>query len=171
MMTLVPATMTPRLALFRAVLGASVVIVIALLPFRSSGFFPAALLAVWLCFASLIRYLELVAEGSSPRQTRRAIPLRFSGPMGRFRLRRRGDGRRVEVRAGSQIVAQVIAADEGDEIVLEPEAVVDSELEAFGAALGQAIEMAAAADEDRPANRAVAGPASWGTREPRDRAV
>ncbi len=168
MMTLVPATMTPRVALFRAVLGASVVMVIALLPFRSSGFYPAALLGVWLCFASLIRYLELIAERSSPRETPRAIPLRFSGPIGRFRLRRRGDGRRVEVRAGSQIVAQVIAADDGDEIVLEPEAVVDSELEAFGAALGQAIEMAAAADEDRPANRHVAGPASWGMGERHD---
>jgi len=41
------------------------------------------------------------------------------------------------------------------------EAVADSELEEFGTAIGKAIEMAAAADEDRPAERHVAGPASW----------
>ena len=162
MMTLVPATMTPSHALFRAVLSALFVLVIALLPIRPWLLYLAALLGVWLCFASLVRYAALRAERPSPLETPRSIPLRFSGPIGRFRLRPRGDGRRIEVRAGSQVVAEVIAADGGDEIVLDPETVADSELEAFGTAIGRAIEMAAAADEDRLAERHVAGPASWG---------
>ena len=161
-MTFAPANMTPSHALFRAVGSASLVLVIALLPIPPSQLLPVALLGVWLSFASLIRYVELRAEPTSPAETFRSVPFRFSGPIGRFRLRPYGDGRRIEVRAGSQVVAEVIAADEGDEIVLNPETVADSELDAFGAALGQAIEMAAAADEDRPAERHVAGPASWG---------
>lgn len=162
MTTLVSPTMTPRRALYRAVLGASFVLVIALLPVWSSKLYSVALLGVWICFASLIRYAALVAERPSPPESRRWIPLRFSGPIGRFRLRPRGDGRRVEVRASLQVVAEVIAADAGDEIVLDPEGVADSELEAFGTAIGRAIEMVAAADEDRPADRDRAGPASWG---------
>ena len=161
-MTLAPATMTSRHALFRAVLSASFVLIIALLPIPPWQLLPAALLGVWLSFASLIRYVGLRAARVSPAETSRSVPLRFSGPIGRFRLRPYGDGRRIEVRAGSQVVAEVIAADEGDEIVLNPEMVADSELEAFGTALGQAIEMAAAADDDRPAERHVAGPATWG---------
>lgn len=162
MTTLVSPTMTPRRALYRAVLGASFVLVIALLPMWSSKLYSVALLGVWICFASLIRYAALLAERPSPPESTRWIPLRFSGPIGRFRLRPRGDGRRVEVRASLQVVAEVIAADAGDEIVLDPEGVADSELEAFGTAIGRAIEMAAAADEDRPAERHRAGPASWG---------
>lgn len=167
MMSLVSATTTPRVALIRAALGASVVLAIALLPLRSSGLNVAALLGVWLAFAWLIRYAALIGDRPASRMLR-WIPLRFSGPIGSFGLRPRGDGRQVEVRAGSVIVAQVIAKDDGDEIVLESEAVADSELEAFGAALGQAIEMAAAADEDRPAERRVTGPGSWGIGPGRD---
>jgi len=161
MMALVPATTTPRLALFHAALGASFVLVIVLVPIWPWQLYSIALVGIWICFASLIRYAALVTQRPAPSESRRWIPLRFTGPIGRFRLRPRGDGRRVEVRASSQIVAEVIAADGGDEIVLDPEAVADSELEAFGTALGRAIEMAAAADEDRPAERNVAGPRSW----------
>lgn len=166
-MTVVPAMSTPRHALFLAVLGASFVLVIALLPIWPWPLNSIALLGVWICFASLIRYWALVAERASPPESRRLIPLAFSGPIGRFRLRPRGDGRRVEVRASAQVVAEVIAADEGDQLVLDPETVADSELEAFGTAIGRAIEMAAAADEDRPTERHVAGPRSWGRPEAR----
>jgi hypothetical protein len=168
MMSLVSATTSPRAALIHAALGASVVLAIALLPLRSSGLYAAALLGIWLAFAWLIRYAGLIGHQPASRMLR-WIPLRFSGPIGRFGLRPRGDGRHVEVSVGSVIVAQVIARDDGDEIVLEPEAVADSELEAFGAALGQAIEMAAAADEDRPPERGVTGPGSWGIGQGRDR--
>ena len=161
-MTLPPATMTPRDALLRAVLGASFVLIVALLPIPPWQLIPAALLGIWLSFGTLIRYVGLRAARRSPADTSRSVPLRFSGPIGRFRMRPYGDGRRIEVRAGSQVVAEVIAADERDEIVLNLETVADSELDAFGTALGRAIEMAAAADEDRPAERNVAGPASWG---------
>jgi hypothetical protein len=67
----------------------------------------------------------------------------------------------VEVRAGAEVVAEAIATDDGDELVVDFDAPEDSELEAFGAAIGQAIEMAAAADADRPDERHIAGPASW----------
>ena len=161
-MTLV-ANMTPsHHALIRAVGSASFVLTIALWPIPPSQLLATALLGVWVFFASLIRYVGLHAEPTSPAETFRSVPLRFSGPIGRFRLRPYGDGRRIEVRAGSQVVAEVNAADDGDAILLNPETVADSELDAFGAALGQAIEMAAAAEEDRPAERHVAGPASWG---------
>ena len=153
---------SPYQALAGAVIGAVFVLVIVLVPPEPQQVYPAALLGFWLCFGSLIQYWALVAQRSAPAETSRWIPLRFSGPTGRFWLRPRGDGRRVEVRARSQVVAEVVAADAGDEIVLGGEPVADSELEEFGTALGRAIEMAAAADEDRPAERRVAGPASWG---------
>jgi hypothetical protein len=84
------------------------------------------------------------ASSSPPRQW---IPIRFSGSLGRFALRRRGDGRHVEiVAAAGQTVAEVVATDEGDEIVLHA-TVAAAELEHFGAALGQAIEIVIEADE------------------------
>ena len=156
---------SPRHALVGAVIGAVFVLLIALLGLEPQQMYPAGLLGVWLCFGSLIRYWALVAQRSAPAEASRWIPLRFSGPTGRFWLRPRGDGRRVEVRARSQVVAEVVAADAGDEIVLGGEPVADSELEEFGTALGRAIEMAVAADEDSPAERHVAGPASWGRPE------
>jgi hypothetical protein len=123
----------------------------------------AALVGVWVVFASLIRYAGLHRE--SPTFTfRRPIPIRFSGSRGRFTLRSRGDGRRVEVRAGAEVIAEAIATDERDELVVDLETVDDTELEALGAAIGEAIEMVAVADEDRPAERPIAGPRSWGRR-------
>ncbi len=161
MISFLRAVTHPPLALVCALLGATLVLVVALLPTRPVLSYPMVLLGIWLCFAALIRYAALIAERASLPESRAWIPLRFSGPIGRFRLRPRGDGRRVEVRAGSQVVAEVIADDGGDQLVFDPTALADSELEAFGTALGQAIEMAAAADEDRPAERHVAGPSSW----------
>ncbi len=142
-----------------ALCGALTLLVIALLPNRPLQFLAPSLLGLWLLIASLIRYVELRAEqGSEPP---RDIPIGFSGSIGRFRVRARGDGRRVEVVGGSQVLAEAIASDDGDELVLHSEDVPDSELGAFGNALGLAIEMAAVADEDRPTERHVAGPAAW----------
>ena len=151
---------TPQYWLLVALTAALYVLVMLLSPLQPMQRHAAALLGIWLCIASLIRYLALRTESS--REPIRWIPVRFSGDLGRFELRPRGDGRRVEIRAGSEIVAEAIASDEGDELVLDFEAIGDAELEAFGAAIGQAIEMVAAADEDRPEERQVAGPASWG---------
>ena len=150
----------PHQALLIALSAALYVLVVLLSPVQPMQRHAAALVGIWLCIASLIRYVALRTESS--RKPIRWIPLRFSGDVGRFELRPRGDGRRVEIRAGSEIVAEAIASDDGDELVLDFEAVGDAELEAFGAAIGQAIEMAAAADEDLPAQRQVAGPATWG---------
>jgi hypothetical protein len=140
----------PVTALSRAVLGVLPMLIVALMP--SPWLLPwcvVALFGLWLCVASLITYFGMRLQESQTTMGRRApIPLRFSGPTGRFALRARGDGRTVEVIAGPQVVAKVIAADLGDEIVLHADAVTDNELEDLGSAIGQAIEMAAAADED-----------------------
>ena len=149
-----------RDALIWAVVGVTFALVIVLLPMAPMQRLSAALLGVWLCFASVIRYLSLRADSS--RHALRWIPLRFSGDLGRFELRPRGDGRRVEVRAGPEVIAEAIATDEQDVLVFNDPIVDESEVEAFGTALGQAIEMAAAADEDSPDQRTVAGPRNWG---------
>ena len=81
-----------------------------------------------------------------------------------FKLWPRGDGRRVEVRAGSDVVAEVWVTDESHELRLDDSMVADADLEAFGTALGQAIEMVAVADKDRPTERNVTGPRNWGRR-------
>ena len=150
----------PHHSLLVALTAALYVLVMLLSPLQPMQRHAAALFGIWLCIASLIQYAALRTKSS--RKPIRWIPLRFSGDLGRFELRPRGDGRRVEIRAGSEIVAEAIASDEGDELVVDLEATSDAELEAFGAAIGQAIAMVAAADEDRPAERQVAGPASWG---------
>ncbi len=142
-----------------AMSAASFVLLSLILPIEPMYRYALALLGAWILFASLIRYAAMRANPSP--HGKRWIPLRFTGELGRFRLRPRGDGRRVEVRAGVEVVAEAIASDDGDELVVDFEAVADSELEEFGTAIGKAIEMAAAADEDRPAERHVAGPASW----------
>jgi hypothetical protein len=119
-----------------------------LLPAVPTIRFAAALIGVWLLFAALIRFAGH-GRGASMAIFRRPIPIRFSGTLGRFTLRPRGDGRRVEVRAGAEVVAEAIATDERDELVVDLEVVEDDELDAFGTAIGKAIEMAAAADEGR----------------------
>lgn len=156
------AARPPHYALLVALTAALYLLVVVQSPLHPMQRNAAALVGVWLCIASMIRYVASRAESS--REAVRWIPLRFSGDLGRFELRPRGDGRRVEIRAGSEIVGEAIASDEGDELVVDFEAADDAELEEFGAAIGQAIEMVAVADQDCPTERHVAGPASWGSR-------
>ncbi len=136
-------------ALGRAVLGAVAVLVVGLLPSQATSEVTAAaaLLGVWLCVSSLIGYSEgrrpAIAPVDHPRPL---IPIRFSGPTGAFSLRARGDGRLVQILAAKVAVAEVQASDFRDEIrILRP--VTPDEVEDFGSALGQAIEMACAAEE------------------------
>jgi hypothetical protein len=136
----------PATPLIRAALGAFVVLMIVLLPSQEPWYLAwgAALLGGWLCVASLLSYFtpRLPNRHGSPEPDgpkRPTIPLRFSGSTGRFVLRVRGDGRRVEVRAGPEIVAEVIAADSGDEIVVYPDEVPDDDLEHLGSAIAPAI--------------------------------
>ncbi|MDP9468458.1 MAG: hypothetical protein M3P32_06930 [Chloroflexota bacterium] len=126
----------------------------------------AALLGVWLLFASLIRYAALRRRLLMP-MFRRPIPIRFSGNLGRFTLLVRGDGRRVQVRAGADVVAEAVATDERDELVVDLEEVDDAELDALGAAIGAAIEMVAVADQDRSPERRGARVHGGGDARPR----
>ena len=119
-----------------------------LLPADPAVRFAAALIGAWLLFAALIRSARFSREAATAI-FRRPIPIRFSGQLGRFTLRPRQDGRRVEVRAGGEVVAEAIASDERDELLVDLEGVEDDELDALGVAIGKAIEMAAAADEGR----------------------
>lgn len=132
------------------------VLVVLLLPTVPVNRYVLVLPGLWLLAASLRRYATL---GSEPAVVRiRWIPLAFAGDLGRFHVRPRGDGRRVEVRAGSLVVAEALATDNGDELLIDFDAALDSELEAFGTAIGQAIDMVVAADMDRPTERASAWP-------------
>jgi len=154
-----------RTTLYAIGLASLYVLTLLLLPSGSTIRFAAALVGVWLLFASLIRYAALHRRLQMPT-FRRPIPIRFAGNLGRFTLRPRGDGRRVEVRAGDEVVAEAIATDEQDELVIDLEAVSDAELDALGTAIGKAIEMAAAADEGREIHRRTAASLS-GERRPR----
>lgn len=106
-----------------------------------------------------------VAAAASLREPRRAsaegppnraIPLRFSGDLGRYSLWPDADGRTVEVRDGKTVVAELVATDEGDTLAVDLEAAGTSEIESLGTALGRAIEMVAAADAYHAAVRRVA---------------
>lgn len=103
-----------------------------------------ALLALWLSVSALATYLRASALARGIRRPH--IPLRFSGPMGRFVLRRRDDGRHVEVVVDGVVAAEVKATDARDEIDVRSAPTSAQELLEFGSALGQAIEMASAAD-------------------------
>jgi hypothetical protein len=137
-----------RLTLYAVALATLAMVAVLVTPAAFTIRYAAALLGVWLLFASLIRYAALRRRLLMP-MFRRPIPIRFSGYLGRFTLRVRGDGRRVEVHAGADIVAEAVATDERDELVVDLEAVDDAEIDALGAAIGAAIEMVAEADEDR----------------------
>ena len=152
-----------RMTLYAVALATLSIVAALVIPAASAVRSAAALIGVWLLFASLIRYAALHRRVRMPT-FRRPIPIRFGGNLGRFTLRSRGDGRRVEVHAGAEVVAEAVATDERDELVVDLEAVDDAELEALGAAIGEAIEMVAVADEDRPVERRVAGPRNWGRR-------
>jgi hypothetical protein len=134
-------------ALSRAVLGTVAILLIAL-SMRSA---PASALIVslvpmWLTFASLIAYVGMHHAAQPGAQPRLFMPLRFSGPMGRFSLRRLGDGRHVQILAADAVVAELRATDARDEIdihlVVSPEETRD-----LGSAVGQAIELVSDADE------------------------
>jgi hypothetical protein len=134
-------------ALGRALEGAVAVLLIALI-FRNAPAIAmlAALLPLWLMVASLIAYVGARHPAREGVRGQPAIPLRFAGPMGRFSLRRRGDGRHVEVLATGTVVAEVRATDLRDEIdfhvLVAPDEAAD-----LGSAVGQAMEMVSAADE------------------------
>jgi hypothetical protein len=121
-----------------------------------AGRYAVLLLGTWLVFLTLIRYVA--SHAMAAPEPLRWIPIRFSGDLGRFEVRSRGDGRRVEVRTGEAVVAELIARDEGDELVVDFGLADDPEVDAFGAAIGLAIEMVAAADIDLPAKRELVGP-------------
>jgi len=134
-------------ALGRSLEGAVAVLLIALM-FRNAPAIAlvAALLPFWLSVAWLIAYVGLRNTAQERVRSQPAIPLRFAGPMGRFSLRPRGDGRHVEVLATGTVVAEVRATDLRDEIdfhvLVAPDEAAD-----LGSAVGQAMEMVSAADE------------------------
>jgi hypothetical protein len=135
----------------RTTLPAVVVAVIAIalvlvLPGPPALRVTVVLVGAWLLIGSVFRYEALRQRVSLP-MFRRSIPIRFGGNLGRFTLRALGDGRRVEIHAGAGVVAEAIATDEGDELVVDLEAVDDADLDALGTAIGAAIEMVATADE------------------------
>lgn len=121
-----------------------------------AGRYAVLLLGTWLVFEALIRYVG--SRATAAPEPLRWIPIRFSGDLGRFELRSLGDGRRVEVRTGEAVVAELVATDEGDELVVDFSLADDPEVDAFGAAIGMAIEMVAAADEELPATRELVWP-------------
>jgi hypothetical protein len=141
-----------RTTLVAVVLAALAMLAYLVTPADFTLRYAAALAGVWLLFASPLRYLALRRRLSMP-MFRRPIPIRFGGHLGRFTLRIREDGRRVEVRAGADVVAEAVATDERDELVVDLDAVKDAEIEALGAAVGAAIEMVAVADDVRWAAR------------------
>jgi hypothetical protein len=133
------------LALRGALVGITGLLMLAVLPADNAVIAQGGiLLALWLCFASVLAYAarhgtRSRAPGTSP------IPLRFSGPTGRFTLRRQGDGRHVQVVSEGVVLAEVRATDLQDDIELH--AVPSDGIEDLGSALGQAIQVASDADE------------------------
>jgi hypothetical protein len=127
-------------------MGIAAVLLIALLPPDVSVIAQVGILVgLWLCLASLLVFTGRHWIRSRPLGTR-SIPLRFSGSMGRFWLRTRGDGRHVEIVSDGVVLAEVKATDVRDEIELH-EPVPSDELEELGSALGRAIEIVSDADE------------------------
>jgi hypothetical protein len=135
-----------RTTLSAVVAAGIAVAMVMMLPAPSAIRLAAVLVGAWLIIGALIRYLALRRSTPMPL-FRRSIPIRFGGSLGRFTLRALGDGRRVEIHAGAAVVAEAIATDERDELVVDLEAVGDADLDALGAAIGAAIEMVAVADE------------------------
>jgi len=141
--------------LLRALLGLVALMVIVRLPaVEPLHLVVVTLLATWLCFASVLHQVALwLARWGWFHARAPRIPLRFDGSTGRFSLRRFDSGRKVVVTDGSEVVAEVIAADAGDEVVVyDTEAVTDAELDELGSAIGQAIEITVAAGA-RPVSR------------------
>ncbi|MEO6577500.1 MAG: hypothetical protein ABIO99_01185, partial [Candidatus Limnocylindria bacterium] len=106
---------------------------------------PTLLIGVWLGIGAGIHAVQLIASRSRAALAAiPSIPLSFAGPTGRFALRRR-DRARIQVVAGEAIVAEIVADERGDELVIyEVSDHDETELIELGSAIGQAIELAAA---------------------------
>ncbi|MGH2383939.1 MAG: hypothetical protein ACRDGB_02655 [Candidatus Limnocylindria bacterium] len=143
--------------LFRALVGAAALVVVL----RFEAYEPRHLAlatvlgAAWLCTSSLVHYTALrVIRWSYAMRRAPTIPLRFAGPTGRFTLRRLDLGTKVEVRAGIDLIAEVTAADDGDEVVVRDVGTITAtELSELGSAIGQAMEITAAATRRRRRGR------------------
>lgn len=135
--------------LFRVLVGGAALIVVLRLEAYEPRHLAAAtvLCAAWLCTSSLVHYAAMrLVRWSHALRRAPSIPLRFTGPMGRFTLRRLDRGTRVEVRAGVDLVAEVVAARGRDEVfVYDGEVLSEAELPELGSAIGQAIEISASA--------------------------
>ena len=139
---------TPKDALLSAIVGAWAVFAVPVLapepwPLEQAG----VLLGGWLCIGSLFQWRVL------RRTPHRSIPIAFAGATGRFRLSVRARGHEVIVHRGTQVVAQASATPRGDRLVVHPDHVDDSELEALGAAIGQAIQVLAVGGDDHAGQR------------------
>jgi hypothetical protein len=145
-----------RRVLMVGVVATACVCLTLLVPMRPEHRYVVLLLATWLVFAAVIRRMRI--RGARSPAPARQIPVRFSGDFGRFSVRSLVDGRRVEVRDGDAVVAELVATDDGDHLVIDPGAADDTELEALGTALGRAIEMVVAADEGPSENDVADNP-------------
>ncbi len=143
-----------RLRMTPLAIGVVAVALGTVLPGTNAARFAVVLLGSWLVFGTLIGHAA--SHRMAAPAALRSIPVHFSGTLGRFQLRPGGDGRRVEVRTGDAIVAELIARDEGDELIVDFSLADERDVEAFGAAIGLAIEMVVAADHDVDASRSVA---------------
>ncbi len=118
------------------------------------GRFAMLPLGAWLILAALMRHVALGKEAGP--ESVRSVPIHFSGGLGPFDVRSRGDGRHVEVLGpGKTVVAELIATHEQDELIIDFGLAEDPDVDALGSAIGLAIEMVAAADEDLPESREV----------------
>jgi len=133
--------------LIRAALGLAVLLIVLGLPaVEPLHLVLVTLLAAWLAVASLLHHAALgLSHWDRSRIRAPRIPLRFGGSTGRFSLRRIDRGRKVVVTNGPEVVAEVIAADAGDEVVVYDIAASGTELDDLGSAIGQAIEITVAA--------------------------
>jgi hypothetical protein len=146
-----------RLRATRLAIGIVALALGIVLPGTDAARLAVILLGTWLVVGTVIG--RVASRHTVAREVLRSIPIGFSGTLGRFQLRPRGDGRRVEVSSGDSIVAELIARDEGDELIVDFSLADEPDVDAFGAAIGLAIEMVAAADQEgdrgRPARPAT----------------
>jgi hypothetical protein len=126
------------------------------------------LLLAWQLAAATILHRTRGATGEPVPV--RPIPVRFNGDLGKYSLWSRGDGRMVEIRDGEAVIAELEATDDGDRLVVDPEAARGHEVESLGTALGRAIEMVAAADAYRAAVGRIAAASTRTRASVRDRA-
>ena len=133
------------LVLRGALVGVSGLLLLAVLPAGDASVIVQVgmLVALWLCLASVLVFAARHGIRSQPpRASHSAALLR---PHGQVPLRKRGDGRHVEIVSEGVVLAEVKATDLRDEIELH--AVPSDGLEELGSALGQAIELVSDADE------------------------